>query len=368
LGNRPLQVKASDIAEESPESVLFQPDVFKGAEFDRRLRVSILKESEFRKRLKQRGLDKKNADFTVSSVKEYEAYLKNRKTSFESACLSDLEDYVSLLIKKRKNSLDRLVALARYCSFAKKNDEVIYLVSLFGARNVLPDIGKRLEEIAGKKTRRKVFEGVELPPLGSPQEDYPKLTKKIVERMEAELPSETCREVLTWNYHNVPVEAFKEKKERFEKASSIDDFLKDEHRRFVEELSSYMKRGQVWYEQEITPEVLELVKGNQEIQNGVRQGNKIYVSKIPYAPKQFLAEKDPGMKRYYACHCQLVRTAIRDGKPKISPVFCYCSGGYEKLRFDVIFGEPAEIELLESVLKGDTRCRFAITIPKGKMK
>jgi hypothetical protein len=74
------------------------------------------------------------------------------------------------------------------------------------------------------------------------------------------------------------------------------------------------------------------------------------------------------MRKYYACHCQLVRTAIRDGKPKISPVFCYCSGGYEKLPFDVIFGEPVEIELLESVLKGDTRCRFAITIPKGKMK
>jgi len=233
---------------------------------------------------------------------------------------------------------------------------------------VLPDIGKRLGTIAGKETRRKVFDGFELPPLGSPQDDYPKLTKKIVDRLEAELPSETCREVLTWNYHKVPVEAFKEKKERFEKARSIDEFLKDEHRRFVEELSGYKKRGQIWYEQEITPEVLELVKGNQEIQNGVRQGDKIYVSKIPFAPKQYLAEKDPVMKRYYACHCQLVRTAIRDGKPKISPVFCYCSGGYEKLPYDVIFGEPVEIELLESALKGDMRCRFAITIPKGKMK
>jgi hypothetical protein len=327
-----------------------------------------LKESEFRERLKQRGLSEKNADFAVSAVREFEHYLEERKTSFESADLNELKSYISLLINEGRNSLDRLIAIARYCGFIKKNDYFVYLVSLFGAREVLPSIGERLEAIAGKETRGKVFDGFELPPLGSPQDDYPKLTKKIIDAMEAELPSETCREVLTYNYHKVPVEAFKEKKERFVKAESIDEFLKDEHRRFVEELSDYMKRGQIWYEQEINPEILELVKGNQEIQNGVRQGNKIYVSKIPFAPKQFLAEKDPIMKRYYACHCQLVRTAIRDGKPKISPVFCYCSGGYEKLPYDVIFDEPVKIELLESVLKGDTRCRFAITIPKGKMK
>ncbi len=327
-----------------------------------------MKEGEFRERLKQRGLSEENADFAVSAVREFEDYLEERKTSFESAGLDELKGYVSLLINEGRNSLDRLIAIARYCGFIKKNDYFVYLVSLFGAREVLPNIGERLEAIAGKKARGKVFDGFELPPLGSPQDDYPELTKRVIDAMEAELPSETCREVLTYNYHKVPVEAFKETKERFEKARSIDEFLKDEHRRFVEELSGYMERRQIWYEQEITPEVLELVKGNQEIQNGVRQGNKIYVSKIPYAPKQWLVEKDPVMKRYYACHCQLVRTAIRDGKPKISPVFCYCSGGFEKLRFDVIFGEPVEVELLESVLKGDQRCRFAITIPKGKMK
>ena len=325
-------------------------------------------ESGFRKHLKGRGLSEETADYSVTAVREFETYLKHRKTSFESAGLDTLKDYVSFLIKENKNSMDKLLALARYYRFERKNDHFIYLVSILGARNVLPDIGERLAAVAGKEVRRKVFEGFELPPLGSPQDDYPKLTKKIVDGLEAELPSETCRKVLTWNYHKVPVEAFKEKKERFEKARSIDEFLKDEHRRFVEELAGYMKREEIWYEQEITPEVLELVKGNQEIQNGVRQGNKIYVSKIPFAPKQYLAEKDPVMKRYYACHCQLARTAIRDGTPKISPVFCYCSGGYEKLPYDVIFGEPVEIELLESALKGDMRCRFAITIPKGKMK
>jgi predicted hydrocarbon binding protein len=92
------------------------------------------------------------------------------------------------------------------------------------------------------------------------------------------------------------------------------------------------------------------------------------VIKIPFAPKQYLKEKDPTMKRYYACHCQLVRTSIRDGEPKVSKNFCYCSAGYEKLHFDAIFGEPVEVEILESALNGDERCRFVIKIPKAKMK
>jgi len=49
-------------------------------------------------------------------------------------------------------------------------------------------------------------------------------------------------------------------------------------------------------------------------------------------------------------------------------MFCYCSAGYEKIGFDVIFEESVEVELLESALKGDSQCRFAIRIPRGKMK
>ena len=325
-------------------------------------------ENEFRKYLQERKLSAKDVDFAVSAVKEFEEHLETEGMSFESAGLDALKDYISLLIEEGKNSWDRLVAIARYCNLAKKNEYYVYFASILGARNVLPDIGERLAAIAGEETRRKVFQGFELPPLGLPQESYPRLTQMIMDRLEAELPKAACSKILTWNYHKVPAEAFKEKKERFEKADSIDKYLKDEHKRFIEELRGFMKEGRIWYEQEITPEVLEFVEGNQEICTGVRRGDRIYLTKMPYAPKKYLKEKDPTLKRYYACHCPLARSAIRDQEPKISPMFCYCSGGYEKLGFDVIFDEPVEVELLESALKGDTRCRFAIKIPKGKMK
>jgi hypothetical protein len=330
--------------------------------------VNILIENQFRKYLETRKMSKKDVKFAVNAVREFKEHLERKDTIFESADLKALKDYISLLIDEGKNSWERLVAIARYCNLANKNDYYIYFTSILGARNVLPDIGERLAAIAGEETRRKVFQGFRSPPLGSPQENYPRLTQRIMDKMEAELPSETCKKILTWNYHKLPAEAFKEKKQRFEKATSIDEYLKDEHKRLIEELERCIKDGQLWYEQEITPDVLEFVRCNQEICTGVRRGDEIYITKIPYAPKQYLNEKDPTLKRYYACHCPLVRSAIRDRKPKISPIFCYCSSGYEKFHFDVIFGEPVEVELLESALKGDMRCRFANKIPGGKMK
>jgi len=81
-----------------------------------------------------------------------------------------------------------------------------------------------------------------------------------------------------------------------------------------------------------------------------------------------LTERDPKMKRYYACHCQLARSSILDGDSKELEGFCYCSAGYEKNSLEVVLGLPLEVEVLESVLAGDDVCKFAIKIPIDKIK
>jgi hypothetical protein len=109
--------------------------------------------------------------------------------------------------------------------------------------------------------------------------------------------------------------------------------------------------------------VIEYVKGNQEILSAVRRGNYLYVTKIPYDPGKWLEEDDPVRKRYLACHCPLARESILSGDVKIPGDWCYCSGGFQKRMFDVLFNEFTEVELLESVLAGDDRCRFRIRLP-----
>ena len=157
--------------------------------------VTTLLENEFREHLQERKLKVEDIDFTVSAVREFEKHLSKSNKSIESAGLDTLIDYISLLINEEKNSWDRLVAIARYCNYTKKNDYYIYFASILGARNVLPDIGERVASIAGEKTRRRIFQDFELPPLGAPQESYPKMTKMIVDRMETELPNETCKQI-----------------------------------------------------------------------------------------------------------------------------------------------------------------------------
>jgi hypothetical protein len=327
-----------------------------------------VQEKEFRDYCLKRKFGEEAIESAVTAVQEFEEHLRMNRKTFESVAVDEVKEYVSLLMSQEKNSMDRLLALARYSYVVKKNDIYIYFASILGARNVLPTLSDRVAAMVGEEARRRVFDGVEQPPLGSPPEEYPAVTKRIVERLESELSPEMCRKVLAGNMHKVPRESFKEDRERFLKAESIDMFLKDLHRRVVANLEKLMAEGRLFYEQEITPQVLEYVRDNQEVLAGVRRGDKIYLTKFPYAPKEYLNETDPKMKRYYACHCPLARASILEGTPGISPVWCYCSGGFEKLLYDVIFDEETEVEVLENVLGRDLQCRFAVKIPKGKLK
>lgn len=107
---------------------------------------------------------------------------------------------------------------------------------------------------------------------------------------------------------------------------------------------------------EITDEVLEFVKSDPDMEGEQREGNKIYITKIPSNAIRYLYETDARMKRYYAYHCSLVRQAIINDQP-LSPDICNCSLGHAS---HYLAGLDQELkgEVLESVIKGDLRCRF----------
>jgi hypothetical protein len=77
-----------------------------------------------------------------------------------------------------------------------------------------------------------------------------------------------------------------------------------------------------------------------------------------------LAETDPVMKRYYACHCPWARESIKNGNLQLNPIFCNCSGGFSKKPWEIIFEQELKVQVLESALKGDSRCRFAVHLPE----
>ena len=122
-----------------------------------------MKEKAFRSYLKGRKLSEIGIESAVAAVSEFERYLGKRKITLKSAGVDVLRDYIRLLIEENKNSEDRLVAIARYCYLAKKNDLYIYFTGVLGASDVLPGIGERLATIAGKATHQRVFHDLEMP-------------------------------------------------------------------------------------------------------------------------------------------------------------------------------------------------------------
>ena len=184
-----------------------------------------------------------------------------------------------------------------------------------------------------------------------------------MERLEGELGEKICREILLSGPHAAPREEFLSEREKFQGSKGIDDFLDKRHAEYVEELEKHMKEKTLYFTQEIDENVLEYVRKTPTCQNGVREGDVIYVTKIPYMAQKYLQETNPKMKRYYYCHCPWVREGILSGV-EVSPNFCYCSAGFEKRPWDVIFDQPVEADVVQSVLRGDLICKFAIHIPK----
>ena len=327
-----------------------------------------MREKEYREFLRERKREEKDIQEAIAAVLEFESELKKKEIALESASIDDLRDYLSLLMSNDKNSLERIRALAYYYYFVKRNDLYIYFTSILGGRTVLSSISERLTSLVDVETMQRVFDGIETPPLGTPPEKLPYVSKRLMDRIKKELSPEVYRRVLAGNHHKIPLEAFDNLKKLYDEVDNIDEFLREKHKRAVTELEEFATEGMIWYEQEITPRVVDFVRNNQEILGGVRKGNKIYFTKIPYDPDAYIQETDPLMTRYHACHCPLARASILTGDPEISPDWCYCSAGYGKLPYDIIFEEEVEIEMLENALAGDPRCRFSIKIPQGKYK
>jgi hypothetical protein len=106
------------------------------------------------------------------------------------------------------------------------------------------------------------------------------------------------------------------------------------------------------------------VKRHPEIHKGVRQGSIVYEAKIPYMTVDYLAESDKQRKRYHYCHCPWVRESLKAGDVSVSPTFCQCSAGFHKKSWEVIFEQPLQAEVVETVLKGDPWCKIAIHLPE----
>ncbi|MHA1244905.1 MAG: DUF6144 family protein [Candidatus Heimdallarchaeota archaeon] len=316
-------------------------------------------------------------------VDEYQNFLKNKNKSNDI-----IDDYIKLiadfdeyLLALGTNGVDTslLKTTQKYLkesNLTKEEKEVFYLAlknyglaigkaNIFGNANKL--MGKStwmvrledtIEEHVGKELRDKIMEAAGEIKDTSSRNKKAAWTKRMMDALEANVDEETCKKILTNNLHyqSPASPSFRKLKTMYKKTGSIDTVLS-----FLHETWKTRIGERYGYD---SPEY-EYIENDPTIEAGRREGNIIYVSKIPFKIKEFLAAKDDKMKRYHYCHCGWVRAAIpKSEEEQISPTFCNCSGGWHKVMFEVIYEQPIKVEVVKTILNGDQICTFAIYIPE----
>ncbi len=71
------------------------------------------------------------------------------------------------------------------------------------------------------------------------------------------------------------------------------------------------------------------------------------------------------MKQYHVCHWPVVKESMLGDDLTIPPAFCDFCPSFNAKPWEVIFGRKLDYDVLESGLRGNVWCKFAIHLPDG---
>ncbi|MFW9984791.1 MAG: hypothetical protein ACFFCB_08700 [Candidatus Odinarchaeota archaeon] len=321
-----------------------------------------MNETAFRQYLSKQKVDPEQVTIFVNCLEALQKFQKSE--NIDSLPRGKILRYTEHLVNvEPKAVLDTLRALINYGNFIKNYDYVAEVLDIAEAYNAMDNLYGRVAEHFGEQVRDEIFAGIELPPLGTDPEPKFEVTKLVMKRLENTLGEDKTIELLAPCLHGRDVGP--KAREDFLRLNDIDAFLKEKHQVVIDRFRQHMKNGTLEWAQYVDKDVVDYVENTPTISPGIREGDKIISTKVPYQIKKMLDAKDRRMKRYYVCYCPWVRGAIKNGtEDEISPNFCHCSAGFTKLYWDIIFDQPVTVEPIETALTGALHCKFTIQIPK----
>ena len=307
----------------------------------------------------KRGFTKEETAKAVESLEDFFDYLQS--SDIDEVTEDDIDDYIALLVSKNTNTIDTFLALARYFYLIDNKDIYIHFTKYLGGLGVIENIKDRINKHTNN-LEEIIFDDIAMPVLGTKLDEISFYTEKLINKIEENLTKKELRLSLAGNNHNMPIEPMLKEKGIYENSESLDKYLEDFYVRKIEELQYHYDNNLVWYEQKISKKVLDYVKSNQEILSAVRVDDKLYSMKIPYDIEAYLDAKTDEERAYYLCHCPFARESVKNDKVNISKNWCYCSAGYAKFQYDIIFETELPVKVLKSALNNDGACRFEIDI------
>lgn len=212
-----------------------------------------------------------------------------------------------------------------------------------------------LDEIAGEEIRKEVMRGSGALSSHSGRQEVIDWSKRAMERLDSLVDEKRRKAVMAGCSCQYPKADLQEMRKTYEATGDVDLV----HQMLQEQFESFLKDSL-----QLSDELIEEIVGRGWGVVGVKRDNTIIATKIPKSGYlvEYMQETDPEKKRQYYCHCPRVRDVLKTSE-SISATYCYCGAGFYKGIWEEILQSPVEVEVLESVLKGDEVCTIAIHLP-----
>jgi hypothetical protein len=279
--------------------------------------------NEFRKYLQEKNLDGDQIRQCVTIAERFANYVKKSAPAPDyTPTLHDVEAFSAILIRESLNVRDNYIALAHYGRFVQNNDIFRAAIEVLDGREVMNNLYQKLADELGDAKRDEIFAGIDLPPLGITPVQKAEITASVMARLEKLVDPETCRKLLADSLRSFPEDAYLEDRQKYLESKDIDAFLARRGAEFIAYLEQLQRDGNLFFTQEVTDEVIDFVRENPIVAQGIRDGSTIYEVKIPYMTREYLAEMDEQLKKYHYCHCPWARESIKKGNASVSPTFC----------------------------------------------
>ena len=210
---------------------------------------------------------------------------------------------------------------------------------------------KCLDEAVCGDIRNQVMEGAEKLVSGSSDEEVIEWTCEAINRLEALVEEEIRKEVLTGCACQYPKQRLEHLREKYAETEDLDLVHRMLQEQFLSTTRAFL---------ELDEEQLNDIKRRGWGVAGLRKGDIIIATKMPFEFHEYFEAATPEERRYQYCHCPRIREVIKTGEESISTTYCYCGAGFYKGIWEYILQRPVKVEVGESVLQGDDVCRIAI--------
>jgi len=185
---------------------------------------------------------------------------------------------------------------------------------------MIKELKKTIERIAGKTVSKTVMQGSEQLTKSSSKKTIALWVRDAIRRLDSTVNENTRRQIMEncgRNCASINKRVIESAKTRRKKFKDLDTFLETEQ--------------------------LKPMKGTRLY----REGTILYQYYTPQAFTQPMR-----------CYCSLLRELPKE--TSVSITYCHCSKAFVQNLWESVLEQPVKVELLQSVVSGDSECKFAI--------